>query len=237
MFKKSLYLSSCLLFILLLAACGEDPIVKIPDANFKKVLLKHNPVIDLNGDGEIQLSEAQNFDHWVLDVSDAGISNLKGIEAFKSITALHCSHNNLETLSLSHNIALKSLICNYNPSLSNLSLTNNTELLTLSCSHNKLTTLKLSANKNLIKVSCNQNQIKELNLSANPKLEALSCENNRLTDLDLSKNLSLTYLHCPKNQLQTLTLPQNQKLSSLSCEENQLKMLNLAQNDSLIWRD
>ena len=45
-------------------------IVNIPDTNFKAALVAHNPKIDTNGDGEIQVSEAKAFkgkmDVWVV---------------------------------------------------------------------------------------------------------------------------------------------------------------------------
>ena len=59
-----------------------DPnaIVSIPDANFKNALLNNNTVIDTNGDGEIQVSEAEAVTN--LWVSNENINNLKGIEFF-----------------------------------------------------------------------------------------------------------------------------------------------------------
>ena len=50
-----------LFFILLLVTLtAKAQIVDIPDTNFKNALLNHDPIIDINNDGEIQESEAES---------------------------------------------------------------------------------------------------------------------------------------------------------------------------------
>lgn len=49
--KKILYFLSLLLGFVSSAMAQN---VNIPDPNFKNALLNHNPIIDTNGDGEIQ---------------------------------------------------------------------------------------------------------------------------------------------------------------------------------------
>ena len=63
-------------------------IVNIPDALFKQSLLEYVPVIDTNGDGEIQVSEAQA-------VTNLGISG--GVYQITDITGIR-SFSNLDTL-------------------------------------------------------------------------------------------------------------------------------------------
>jgi len=53
--------------------------VFIPDANFKAALLR-NQAININGDSEIQLAEAEVVT--TLNVPNQNIADLKGIEAF-----------------------------------------------------------------------------------------------------------------------------------------------------------
>lgn len=50
-----------LIFLAFLAIefCGNAQHPNIPDANFKNALPNHNPIIDTNGGGEIQISENQ----------------------------------------------------------------------------------------------------------------------------------------------------------------------------------
>ncbi len=73
--------------------------VNIPDVNFKNALLNHNPVIDTNGDEQIQVSEAEAFTG-LLRADNRAIADLTGIEAFVNITQLHCYNNQLTSLNL-----------------------------------------------------------------------------------------------------------------------------------------
>ncbi|MCG2418401.1 hypothetical protein K8089_05145 [Aequorivita sp. F47161] len=77
-----------LTLIFLSSFFASAQIVNIPDANFKNALLNHNPVIDTNGDGEIQVSEAEVVTQlgYLTELRDKGIENLTGIEAFINLT-------------------------------------------------------------------------------------------------------------------------------------------------------
>lgn len=112
--------------------------VNIPDANFKDKLLQANTsngiaknvsgvnmIVDTNGDGEIQVSEALNV--YQLHLSQSSIADLTGIEEFVNLANLNCSYN----------------------SLTDLVLANNTNLNYLNCIGNNLTELDLSNNPNL----------------------------------------------------------------------------------------
>ena len=104
----------------------------------------------------------------------AGITSLKGIEYFTSLTSLDCSYQDLTELDLSRNTGLTSVLC-YG---------------------NQLTELDLSANTQLIELDCSSNEITHLDVSSNHNLEKMSCYHNRLTSLDLSRNNKLTYTYC-----------------------------------------
>jgi len=65
--------------------------VNIPDANFKAYLVA-NTAINTNGDTEIQESEAASFTGQI-GCSNKGITNMTGLEAFTSLTALQCIQN------------------------------------------------------------------------------------------------------------------------------------------------
>jgi hypothetical protein len=112
--------------------------INIPDANFKDKLLQANTsngiaknvsgvnmIVDTNGDGEIQVSEALNV--YQLHLSQSSIADLTGIEEFVNLANLNCSYN----------------------SLTDLVLANNTNLNYLNCIGNNLTELDLSNNPNL----------------------------------------------------------------------------------------
>lgn len=71
--------------IIIILSCyynSISQIANIPDVNFKNALLEHNPIIDTNNDGEIQLEKAQNTT--ILDVNRKNISSLEGIRFFRN---------------------------------------------------------------------------------------------------------------------------------------------------------
>ena len=100
------------LFFLTIGFFGNAQIVNIPDSNFKAMLLSANPsnfiastelptylssndswtvsnyhVIDTNGDGEIQVIEAQSIKYLTI-AGDTTISDLTGIQAFINLHSL-----------------------------------------------------------------------------------------------------------------------------------------------------
>src|SRR5690606_4375993 len=180
-----------ILYILLLFyGISNAQIVNIPDVNFKNKLLaasSSNPIakdqngnyitIDVNGDGEIQVSETANV--YQLEVGDSNIQDLTGIEAFINLTVLNCFFNNLTELDISNNINLTDLLCQ----------------------NNNLTQLDLSSNTNLTLLSCEYNSLVELDVSNNINLIHLYCQNNALTEIDVSNNINLLFFGFGYNNL------------------------------------
>ena len=107
---KSNTMKKLLLIFLLYTGIMNAQIVNIPDANFKAKLISSN--FDINGDGEIQVSEAENATY--MDVSQSSITDMTGIEFFTSLTYLVCRGNQIITLNLSNSQNLQTLYCNYN---------------------------------------------------------------------------------------------------------------------------
>ena len=101
-----------------------------------------------------------------LDVSDQGISSLKGVELFTALKTLRCGDNSLSTLDLSAN----------------------TQLEVLECSGNKLSKLTVSQNPALTTLVCDGNNITALDLSANPGLSRLMTDGEKDTNEDDSGN-------------------------------------------------
>ena len=114
--------------------------VYIPDAIFKSYLV-NNPLININGDGEIQVSEAIAYTGGI-SCGYANISDLTGIEAFTALDYLNCRDNQITSLDVSNNTALTYLRCNDNQ-LTSLDLSNNTGLTQLYCETNLLECLNI----------------------------------------------------------------------------------------------
>lgn len=184
-------------------------IVNIPDANFKNALLNHNPVIDTNGDGEIQVSEAETVS--VLNLYNKNISDLTGVEAFVNIEVLDCKNNLLSAINISQN----------------------PYLLDLDISYNSVVTIDVSQNQNLTDLDVDSNLLTTLNVTDNPQLTTLECGYNELATLDTSQNLNLTFLYCQANSLSTLDVSNNPILQYIFCGANQLTFLDFSQNANL----
>ena len=252
---------------------AEDSIINIPDANFKSILLSanstnyiaandeygyYNNKIDLNNDGEIQLSEANKIYKLSLDTDSStdNIFDLTGISSFKNLFYLDTSDNQVTTFdqySLSNMINLKKLYminCNLNwiyvDSLTNLKelelqannltsieVSNLNKLTSFSPANNPLTSLNINNLVNLTSLKCYSNNLTSLDLSFFPKLSSLQCEGNQINTLDLSNKQDLRYLGCTSNLISNLNLINCPSLDNLHCENNPIDFLDLSGNHLL----
>ncbi|MDO5971709.1 T9SS type A sorting domain-containing protein [Flavivirga aquimarina] len=210
----------------------ESCLVNIPDTYFKDALLE-DTAINTNIDTEISYAEALAFTG-TMNVSDKGIADLTGIEAFVNITSLRCSSNNLTNLDVSDNMVLESLYCDDN-ALTSLDVSNNTALESLGCYSNELTSLDVSNNTVLRILYCDTNALTSLDVSNNTDLANLRCNSNALTSLDVSNNTALTYLDCRSNALTSLDVSNNTDLESLYCYANALTNLDVSNNMALTY--
>ncbi|MXN90360.1 T9SS type A sorting domain-containing protein [Flavobacterium sp. Sd200] len=166
-----------LYLMLFVTAIAGAQIVDIPDANFKAKLLAastsldiarnstgQNIVIDTNGDGEIQESEAIQV-YW-LNVDSSQISDLTGINSFINITRFYCSNNYLTAINI-HGLNGLTIISAGNNVIASIVLYDLPTLFTLEIGWNNLISLDLS----------NLPVISELMLANNPLLYDLNLKN------------------------------------------------------------
>src|SRR5690554_5591982 len=148
-----------LVLSILMSGFSFGQIVNIPDANFKNALLNHFPVIDTNNDGEIQLNEAIAYTG-TLNVESQNIADMTGIEAFVNITFLRCNNNQITQLDISNNTNLNTLYANVNQ-LTSFDASNNLNLTNLNLSNNLLTQLNIANgnNSNLITLNINNYEL------------------------------------------------------------------------------
>lgn len=216
---------------LLHATASWTQIVAIPDANFKYKILQHNPVIDLNQDGDIQQSEAEAFTGF-MDISymasDPGhITDVTGLEAFVNLTEFKASYQQIQEIDLSSNTFLQMYDASGNP-YSSLSFTNHPFLEAFQSNFGNLTNLDFSGAPNLVFLNAQGNQLQEIDLSTNNFLQGVQLDDNPIIAFDFSQNPLLRYLNCQNNQITTLDLSNNPILISVDCRENtQLTYLNI----------
>ena len=184
-----LKLTTSILFCVVVTQFSFSQNVNIPDVNFKTALLNHDPVIDTNGDDEIQVSEATAY-AGSLNLGSLDISDLTGIESFVSIVELLCNNNEIVAVDLSNNIALQKIDIAANE-LSILDVSQNINLQELACNGNNITELNTSLNPNLQILNVAANSVYELDLSANIALENLKLNFTPIVDLDITNNVNL----------------------------------------------
>lgn len=283
--KNSISSVLCLA-LLLLAGCSDngddlqnpnvapivntDPncsqIVNIPDANFKAKLveggfgvcltLDGQLIIDKNGDGEIQVCEAENVAILTIDQSD--INSIEGILQFRNIERISFKYNNLSqpldlttlrrlaSVSLTNNNIpslnisglnyLKDLQCSGN-NLQTLSVKSLGSLNTLQCETNQITNLNIEGAVQLVNLRISHNNISQLNVSHLSNLQHLSASDNSLTNLNLSGLAKLQHVNCASNNLQTLDATGCVELYDLNCAQNSLHELKLSGCTNLITLD
>ena len=136
--------------------------VSIPDSAFLNALISQG--IDTDDDEMISLEEANAVKY--LTVSEEGISDLTGIEAFEILESLDCRKNNLTSLDISTNIKLVELICTSNQ-IASLNVRENTDLQYLYCDFNNITDLDITSNVQLVVLYCGSNSLSGIDISNN----------------------------------------------------------------------
>ncbi|MEM5565141.1 T9SS type A sorting domain-containing protein [Psychroserpens sp. AS72] len=215
---------------------ANSQIINFDDPNFKDLLLTTDIedsiamnsdniaiIIDTNGDGEIEVSEAALVDELFIPIN-SNISSLVGVEFFTNLTQLSCLYNELTQLDVSTLNNLNSLALQHNQLLQlDVSMLEN--LTYLSVFDNQLTTLNI--NPQLEYLNCNDNNIDSIDFIQSSSLTELFCTNNNLSELNLSNAISLRNLNCDDNQL-TQLLIQNLPLIGLSCDNNLLTSIDVS---------
>jgi len=208
-----------LVFVLLSTVVSNAQIVNIPDPNFKAALLEING-LDVNADGEIQVSEAEAASAIV--VSDKNISDLTGIEAFVNISQLYVNFNDLTTIDISNNTNLIELLIEFNQ-LESLDVSNNPRLLWLWFSGNNVSEIDLSNNPDIQLLWASNNQLESLDVSLLPNLASLNVGNNLISTIDLTSNPKLSQIDfVAGNMFTELDLSRNPLLCSVVVGHNSL---------------
>ena len=182
-----------------------------PDSNFRKFVKKY----DRDKDGKLSQIELAKVTDLNCDKSYSGVTDdekiksLKGIEYFTSLKTLSCRRNLLTELDVS----------------------NNSELEYLECSENQLSALDVSNHPALKELSCAYNhQLSALDVSNCPALKMLECEVTHLGALDVSNHPALEKLYCDGAHLSVLVLGNHPNLNYLNFSDNQLASVNIGSN-------
>lgn len=194
----------------------------VPDAAFRTRLVSLGAATDpVPGDNYVSIDKTRGG----LDLSNAGISDLTGIQAYTSLAQLVASYNNLTTLDISALTNLGVLECQGNK-LTSLNLATNTKLYQIWCFNNLLTSLTLpTSTTTLWGIWCYGNQLTSLDLKANYGITDLFIQSNLLTSTSInltSKYINLKQINCSANKWVTFSLNAFDKLTFVCCYSNTL---------------
>ena len=202
------------------AATGDVYIdTNFSDKNFQKYL-KDNIT---GGKNYLTQKQCESVKEISLNKLYYPVEQLNGIQQFPNLEKLEA--DNLRSVDLSYNTALKELIVTGSHNLTSLDLSHNPNLQRLNCVSTGLTSLDLSHNPNLQRLNCSFTGLTSLDLSHNPELEYLKCVSNKLTSLDLSNNTKLHEVYCSVGKLTELNVKQCNLLKKLDCSQNNLTEL------------
>ena len=198
-----------------------------PDEVFRSYVSEN---FDTDKDGYLSRSEIKAATD--IDLKQAGVSSLKGIEYLTWLETLECSKNSITELDVSKNTMLSELYC-WDNSISDLDVSSNIELFYLSCGGNDLTKLDVSNNTRLTWLDCSGNTIIGLDVSNNTDLRVLNCIYNKISKLDVSNNNKLRSLFCSWNPISELDVSNNLYLRCLKCCGMDLTELDVSKNAGL----
>lgn len=199
-----------------------------PDENFRKYVSEN---CDKDGNGELSMSEREAV--LSINVSDKGISNLKGLGYFYKLYSLNCSHNELTELDVDGYGRLTRLDCSYNK-LTKLNFTQEMNLTYLNCEHNEIRLLNTYFLTGLQELICNWNMLQQMDFTQNTELTKLYCGTQPLhMSIDISKNLKLRELECSGLGIYELDVSKHTQLETLICHDNRISELNISNNTKL----
>jgi hypothetical protein len=154
----------------------------VPDDNFENYL-ENNGMGDGIALNDSVLTSNINTVVSLYNLYQKGISDLTGVEDFTLLEVLNCFQNNI----------------------TEIDVTQNTQLVYLSCHENQLTSLDVSQNPLLEVLYCFKNNIQKLDVRFNPLLSSFSCQTNNLNEIWLGNNTVLNNFRASFNNLTTLT--------------------------------
>lgn len=205
------------LFVLLLCLKNaKAQYVTIPNTNFR-LWLQTNIPSAMSGN-QMDTTSLAVTTRTSVNVQNKLISDLTGIQYFKSLKELACAQNLLTNIPTLPD-ALTYLDCSENQ-LSSLPILNDS-LKYLTCTTNQLSSLP-TLPIFLTQLKCGDNQLTFIP-SLPTSIGVFFCDNNQLINLPSLPN-ALWYLSCSRNQLTSLPVLPN-SIQILSCSYNQISVL------------
>ncbi len=222
------------LFLLLVVAVSTTvataQIVNIPDPLFKQHLLNQtNPIINTNGDDEIQVSEAEAA-LIIRFIADSEFTDLTGLEAFVNLeeisgqrfafTFIDLSvHNNLEIIFFPLGSLEDVVLPSSGVNLKEINLSENSlQFIQFPNSYSNLENLNIGGNEN----------ISSIDVSSFSSLTSLEIYNTPISQIDLQGNGLLQSLHIGGSNISNLDFSQIPNLENLYITNSSITTLDIS---------
>ncbi|WP_298898913.1 T9SS type A sorting domain-containing protein [uncultured Psychroserpens sp.] len=215
--------------------------ISIPDPILKSELINYIPIIDSNGDGEIQTSEAELITDLNIAPTSGIINSIEGLESFTNLVDLSLSNGNFDTILEFQNYSYLETLHLGNFSFPDLNLTNLISLRELRLFQNQNT------NFNALEFnSCNCDNLESLyltslqglstiDLSDRTNLNTLDLFGIELEALDISNTINLQTFRLFDTNITELDFNLQPNLQSVEVEEQMLNVLNVSNNPNLSY--
>lgn len=245
-FYTSKHLKSGLLILALgslgLSSCSNDEpeptnlYLEISDAHFEAILIGQG--IDSDGaiNGQMLRTDAENVSKLDLNLNSnhGEIESLSGIEGFTNLTFLSAANQQIESVDLSFNTKLDTLIF-FNNYLTEIDLSANSKLIWADLNFNELSSISGLSNAESLKIiDLSYNFFEHLTIE-NESIETLFVMQNQLKTIDASGAVNLKSLLLTSNQIEAVDLSNNTLLETLILSDNQIEELDLTQNTALTY--
>ena len=207
----------------------------VPDDNFEQALidLGYDDVLD----DYVLTSNISNI--YNIDLSDRGIEDAAGIENFITLSELYIHRNNLTNIDLSQNTNLF-ILWLFDNELESLDISDNLNLNYLFAELNNITEIDVSKNLNLVHIAISANPLASIDVSSNNKLVRLDITNTLLQELDVTQNPELIHLTFNnvnsieyQNTISSIDLTNNPELILLNSSHINLTSIDLSNNSKL----
>ncbi|MBQ2062665.1 MAG: hypothetical protein II458_08355 [Oscillospiraceae bacterium] len=187
--------------------------VAVNKTNFPDDVFRSYVSAQFDTDGDHVLSAEEIDAATNINLDNASVASLKGVELLPGLTWLSCS---------------------YNLDLTALDVSANTNLTALYCSGCSLTSLKLGSQPTLTKINAFMNKLTVLDVSGCTELNELNVAYNLLTALDLTANTRMQLLWCPYNDIKTLDLSHNPEMKFVSVPYTKITLLDVSHCPALV---
>ena len=239
------------LLVAFFSLTSHSQIVDIPDLTFKNKLLTYPTPIDIDGDGEIQVSEALLVTQ--LSFSFCNFNNINGIQSFANLQvltfgsytsvatpidltglaalkSLHFTKCSFNTLNFEGLTGLEALSIGYGANITFLNFEDTVNLKTVYFYSTHFTSVDISHAVNLTSFSAQNTDLTAITLGDLPNLVTFKCTTpGDLTALDLSGLTGLKYFEVEGANLDSIDFEHNLLLEEIKCSGNSLSSITVAQ--------